>query len=56
MLVILTTPEDYETWLTAPADVALKLQRPLPATMLDIVAEGARSDQLEDGQAAGSRA
>ena len=56
MLVILTTPEDYETWLTAPADVALKLQRPLPDDMLDIVAEGARSDQPEDGQAAGSRA
>jgi hypothetical protein len=42
--------------LTAPAEVALKLQRPLPDDMLQIVAEGARSDQLEDGRAAGSRA
>jgi putative SOS response-associated peptidase YedK len=47
MPVILTTPEEYETWLTAPAEVALKLQRPLPDDMLEIVAEGARSDQPE---------
>jgi putative SOS response-associated peptidase YedK len=47
MPVILTAPEEYETWLTAPAEVALKLQRPLPDDMLEIVAEGARSDQPE---------
>jgi putative SOS response-associated peptidase YedK len=29
MPVILTTPEEVETWMTAPAEVALKLQRPL---------------------------
>jgi hypothetical protein len=45
MPVILTAPEVYETWLTAPVDAALKLQRPLPDGMLEIVAEGARSDQ-----------
>jgi putative SOS response-associated peptidase YedK len=45
--VILTTPEEYETWLTAPAGVALKLQRPLPDEMLEIVAEGAKSDPPE---------
>ena len=28
--MILTTREEYEIWLTAPAEVALKLQRPLP--------------------------
>lgn len=27
MPVILTTPEEVETWMTAPADEALKLQR-----------------------------
>jgi putative SOS response-associated peptidase YedK len=43
--VILTTPEEYETWLTAPTDVALKLQRPLPDDMLEIVAEGSLSRQ-----------
>jgi putative SOS response-associated peptidase YedK len=45
--VILTTPEEYETWLTAPTDVALQLQRPLADDMLEIVAEGAKSDQPE---------
>jgi putative SOS response-associated peptidase YedK len=31
MPVILKTPEEIETWLTAPTEQALKLQRPLPA-------------------------
>src|SRR6201995_5204726 len=30
MPVILTTPEDVETWMTAPPAEALRLQRPLP--------------------------
>ena len=30
MPVILTSPDEVETWMTAPADEALKLQRPLP--------------------------
>jgi putative SOS response-associated peptidase YedK len=47
MPVILTTPEEYETWLTAPMEVALKLQRPLSDHLLEIVAEGAKSDQPE---------
>jgi putative SOS response-associated peptidase YedK len=45
MPVILTSPEEYEVWLTAPTEEALKLQRPLPDEMLEIVAEGQRSDQ-----------
>jgi putative SOS response-associated peptidase YedK len=45
MPVVLTTPEEYEIWLSAPAEEALRLQRPLPDDMLEIVAEGARLDQ-----------
>jgi putative SOS response-associated peptidase YedK len=48
MPVILTRDEDIETWLSAPAPVALELQRPLPNEALRIVARGKR----EDGPAA----
>ena len=34
----------------APAEEALKLQRPLPDDMLEIVTEGAKSDQPEEGR------
>lgn len=46
MPVILTTPDEVETWMTAPADEALKLQRPLPDGTLRIVARGAKEDQV----------
>jgi putative SOS response-associated peptidase YedK len=42
MPVILRTPEEVATWLTAPLDEALKLQRPLPDGSLVIVARGER--------------
>ncbi|GGH63597.1 SOS response-associated peptidase [Frigidibacter albus] len=44
MPVILTRPEEWRLWLTAPAPEALRLQRPLPDGMLQIVAEGVRED------------
>src|SRR5271163_4212650 len=44
MPVILTRDEDIETWLSAPAPVALQLQRPLPDDALRIVARGQRKD------------
>ena len=44
MPVILRTPEEVETWLTAPAAEALKLQRPLPDGTLRIVAHGTKED------------
>jgi putative SOS response-associated peptidase YedK len=42
--VILTTPDEVETWMTAPPDEALKLQRPLPDGSLRIVARGVKED------------
>jgi putative SOS response-associated peptidase YedK len=43
MPVILTTEQDIETWLTAPAKEALKLQR--PSDGLKIVARGVKEDK-----------
>jgi hypothetical protein len=40
MPVIPTMPEEIEIWMTAPAEEALKLQRPLPDGELEIVARG----------------
>jgi putative SOS response-associated peptidase YedK len=51
MPAILTTPEDWATWLTAPIEEALRLQRPLPDGALRIVARGERSD-ARPGEAA----
>ena len=42
MPVILTTSDEVETWMTAPPDEALKLQRPLPDGSLRIVARESR--------------
>lgn len=44
MPVILTEPDEWETWLTAPFDAARRLQRPLADDALRIVAEGDRKD------------
>ena len=41
MPVILTTAEEIDTWMTAPAQEALKL---LPDGTLKIVARGAKKD------------
>jgi putative SOS response-associated peptidase YedK len=47
MPVILTTPDEVETSMTAPAEEALKLQRPLPDGTLRIVARGPKEDKAE---------
>ena len=44
MPVILTRPEEWRRWLTADTPDALKLQRPLPDGVLQIVAESGRAD------------
>lgn len=44
MPVILTKPQEWRRWLTAPTSEALQLQRPLPDGLLQIVAEGDRQD------------
>ena len=45
MPVLLTTPEEWRTWLEAPAEVALQLQRPLLDEAMREVARGRRSDK-----------
>nr|WP_246689439.1 SOS response-associated peptidase family protein [Methylobacterium sp. WL19] len=47
MPVLLTTPEECSTWLNAPTEIALELQRPLPDDMMKIIAAGARKDPSE---------
>jgi putative SOS response-associated peptidase YedK len=44
MPVILTTAAEIEQWMTAPAEEALTLQRPLSAGALEIVGTGDRKD------------
>jgi putative SOS response-associated peptidase YedK len=48
MPVILTTEGEMETWMTAPAEEALRLQRPLPDGALGIVARGEKQDAAPD--------
>ncbi|MCC0809106.1 SOS response-associated peptidase [Methylobacterium sp. W2] len=47
MPVLLTTPEEWRTWLEAPTEIALELQRPRPDAMMKVVAAGARKDPTE---------
>jgi putative SOS response-associated peptidase YedK len=44
MPVMLTTQKEWDTWLSAPIGEALKLQRPLAAERLHLVATGERED------------
>jgi putative SOS response-associated peptidase YedK len=44
----LTEPGEIETWMTAPADEASKLQRPLPDCVLEIVARGEKKDKAPE--------
>lgn len=45
MPVILTEPAEIETWLTAPVEEALRLQRAMPDGSLRIVATGVKKDE-----------
>lgn len=44
MPVILTTPDEIETWLTAPWGEARALERPLPPGVLRVVSVGPKDD------------
>lgn len=48
MPVVLTTPEECETWMTAPWEHAKSLQRPLPHGSLQIVAKGTKQDGSQE--------
>ncbi len=48
MPVLLTTCDEFATWLEAPWPQAAVLQRPLPEAMIRIVAAGAREDRHDD--------
>ena len=43
MPVMLTTPEEWDTWLTAPVAEALALQRPLPAELMRSIPHGPKA-------------
>ena len=45
MPVVLTAREEIDLWMNAPAEEALKLQRPLPDNSLTIVARGDKKDE-----------
>lgn len=44
MPVILTRPEDWRIWLTAPFERARRLQQPLPDGELEILPEGSSAE------------
>jgi putative SOS response-associated peptidase YedK len=46
MPVILATERERETWLTAPPEEALLLERPAPEGLLRIVATGEKEDNI----------
>jgi putative SOS response-associated peptidase YedK len=48
MPVILTSDEEFDFWLRAPAGEAMALQRPLTDGKLNIVARGARQDGVAE--------
>ena len=44
MPVMILRPDEIERWLTAPTEEAMKMQRPLPDGMLEVVARGSKED------------
>jgi putative SOS response-associated peptidase YedK len=45
MPAILTMPEEFDTWLSAPIEEALRLQRPVPDQSLKVVGMGREADK-----------
>jgi putative SOS response-associated peptidase YedK len=42
---VILTADQFNTWLEAPVEEALELQRPLPNDELQVVATGERKDE-----------
>jgi putative SOS response-associated peptidase YedK len=49
MPVILSEPEEWDAWLSAPWAKASRLQRPFPAERMTVVATGGKQDSGEVG-------
>jgi putative SOS response-associated peptidase YedK len=43
---VLTTEQEFDTWLDGSVNDAIALQRPLPNELLHIVATGEKSDRV----------
>jgi putative SOS response-associated peptidase YedK len=50
MPAILTMPEEFDAWLSAPIEEALRLQRPLSDAALKIVGMGREADKSQPSQ------
>jgi len=46
MPVMLTTPANFDAWLSVETEEALNLQRPLPVDRLSVIAKVNRMDEI----------
>lgn len=49
---VILQPEEWDTWLNAPVEEALRLQRPFPNGLLKVVATGMKADNNSENEGA----